>query len=211
VLAGEYDPITPPAWSQLVTADLSNSSYVEFPGLGHGVSIAGECPATIMLDFLEEPTGAPDTACIAEMAGPVFVPVIPEVVLVPLENDTFGFSGLVPEGWEEVAPGVYSRASSAVDAARIIQQAAPVPVSTLLELLVGQLGLEEAPGEAGTREANGLTWTLYETTVQNLSIDLALAESDGTSYIILMQSDPDERESLYESVFLPVVDALTPQ
>lgn len=208
VMAGEYDPITPPAWSQLVTADLSNSYYVAFPGLGHGVSISGECPAAVMLAFIEDPGSAPDTACVAEMSGPAFVPVIPEVVLVPLESETFGFSGVVPEGWDEVAPGVYARASSAVDAAVVIQQAAPVPVSTLLDLLVGQLGLEETPGEVGTREANGLTWTLYEATVQNLSIDLALAESGGTSYVILLQSDPDERESLYESVFLPAIDAL---
>jgi pimeloyl-ACP methyl ester carboxylesterase len=211
VMAGEYDPITPPAWSQLVTADLSNSYYVEFPGLGHGVSISGECPAAIMLAFIEEPTSEPDSACIAELAGPAFVPVIPEVVLVPLESDAFGFSGLVPEGWEEIAPGVYSRATSAVDAAVTIQQSAPVPLATLLDLLTGQLGLDEAPGEAGTREANGLTWALYETTVQNLSIDIALAEADGTAYVILLQSSPEERESLYEAVFLPTIDALTPQ
>lgn len=211
IMAGEYDPITPPAWGQLVGESLSNSYYFEFPGLGHGVTIADECPANIMIAFVEDPSSEPDAACISELAGPPFVPVIPEVVLVPLENDTFGFSSLIPEGWEEIAPGVYSRGTSALDAAVVIQQAAPVPLSTLLDLLVGQLGLEEAPAEVGTREANGLTWTLYETTVQNVSVDLALAESEGTTYIILVQSSPDEREALYESIFLPVVDALTPQ
>jgi pimeloyl-ACP methyl ester carboxylesterase len=212
VMAGEYDPITPPAWSELVTADLSNSTYVEFPGLGHGASISGECPAAIMLAFIEDPTSEPDTTCIAEMAAPPFVPVIPEVVLVPFESDQFGISGLVPEGWQEVIAGGYARGTSALDAAILLEQAAPLPLASMLELIAGQLGLDAAPLEAGTREANGLTWTIYETiSVQNITADLALAEANGTTYVILLQSSPDEQESLYESVFLPVIDALTPQ
>ena len=72
VLAGEYDPITPPAWGELVAGNLSNSFYFEFPSVGHGVSISGPCPLIITLEFLDNPTSDPDASCIAGMGGPAF-------------------------------------------------------------------------------------------------------------------------------------------
>ena len=73
VLAGEYDPITPPAWGQLADENLSNSFYFEFTGLGHGVGTENECPLSISLAFLDFPTIEPDGSCIAGMDGPPFV------------------------------------------------------------------------------------------------------------------------------------------
>ena len=60
VLAGEYDPITPPAWGELASNGLENSFFLEFPGLGHGVSLEGGCPLGIILAFLDEPSVNPD-------------------------------------------------------------------------------------------------------------------------------------------------------
>jgi hypothetical protein len=146
------------------------------------------------------------------MASPHFVVsgTTAEVTLIPFESDTFGLSGVVPEGWMEVAPGVYSRGSSAVDAAVIIQQAAPgTTPEALLAQLGSSLGLEETPEAAGTREANGLVWTLYETTVQGLLLDIAVAQDEtGKALLVLLQSSAEERVLLYETVFLPAVDAL---
>ena len=48
-----------------------------------------------------------------------------EITLVPFTNETFGIQGLVPEGWREAAPGIYARASSALDGVSLIQQAVP--------------------------------------------------------------------------------------
>jgi pimeloyl-ACP methyl ester carboxylesterase len=212
ILAGEYDPITPPAWGQLAHENLSNSFYFEFPGVGHGASISGECPLSISLAFLDDPTTEPDSDCLITMASPHFVVsgTTAEVTLIPFESDTFGLSGVVPEGWMEVAPGVYSRGSSAVDAAVIIQQAAPgTTPEALLAQLGSSLGLEETPEAAGTREANGLVWTLYETTVQGLLLDIAVAQDEtGKALLVLLQSSAEERVLLYETVFLPAVDAL---
>ncbi|HWQ16110.1 MAG TPA: alpha/beta fold hydrolase, partial [Roseiflexaceae bacterium] len=72
VLAGEYDPVTPPRWGQAAVAYLSNSFFFEFPGMGHGVFFAGPCPEGIALAFLERPSVAPDAACIEQLGGPVF-------------------------------------------------------------------------------------------------------------------------------------------
>ncbi len=72
ILAGEYDPITPPAWGDQVAAGLSNAFLFEYPGMGHGVSLSDECPREMVLEFWVNPTTAPDAACIAEMGRPRF-------------------------------------------------------------------------------------------------------------------------------------------
>lgn len=72
VLAGQYDPVTPPDYGREAAKTLSNSFFFEFPGVGHGASIAHPCPKSIMLAFVEEPTSAPDAGCIAQMTGPEF-------------------------------------------------------------------------------------------------------------------------------------------
>jgi pimeloyl-ACP methyl ester carboxylesterase len=73
VLAGEYDPITPPAWGQLAAETLSSSYFFEYPGLAHGVTRDHFCPLGMMLTFLDDPATAPDASCIEEMDGPAFV------------------------------------------------------------------------------------------------------------------------------------------
>ena len=72
VLAGEYDPVTPPAWGKLAAQGLENSTFLEFPGLGHGVSLEGGCPLSITLKFLDQPSIVPDSSCIGRMRAPAF-------------------------------------------------------------------------------------------------------------------------------------------
>jgi pimeloyl-ACP methyl ester carboxylesterase len=64
VLAGEYDPVTPPAFGRQVADTLANATYVEFPGLGHYVFADRECARDIMADFLSNPHTPPDLGCI---------------------------------------------------------------------------------------------------------------------------------------------------
>lgn len=73
VMAGQYDPITPPAYGALAAKTLPQSYYFEFPGVGHGASVAGLCPRSIMLSFLDTPTKKPDSSCIRKMEGPKFI------------------------------------------------------------------------------------------------------------------------------------------
>ena len=212
VMSGEYDPITPPAWARRAAETLENSFFFEYPGVGHGASVVEGCPIDMMISFLGDPTVAPDGACIAEMDLPQFVvPGESEAVeMEPFSNELFGISGVVPTGWTEAGPGVHSRGSSGLDVTVLVQQAAPLSAQDLLALLVQQLNLDEMPEGIGEREANDLTWTLYFLEMQGLHVDMALAESEGLALIVMMQSDPDEHDVLYETVFLPAVDALAP-
>jgi len=210
VLAGEYDPVTPPAWGEMVADNLSSSFLFEFPGVGHGASISGEeCPLSIALAFLDDPTTELDGSCVAVMSAPAFFVPETEITLVPFTSEILGISGVVPEGWDELTPSTYAR--SALGLVVIVQQAAPdMGADDLLQLLTTKLGLGEVPESVGSRQANGLNWSLYEVEVQGIVIDMAIAESDGTSFFILLQSTAGERDFYYTEVYLPAIDALTP-
>jgi len=71
VFAGEYDPVTPPEQSKHAAETLSRSTYVEFPGLGHGVVFSGrQCPVGLFRSFLADPTAQLDVRCVSAMSEP---------------------------------------------------------------------------------------------------------------------------------------------
>lgn len=206
-LAGEFDPVTPPEYAERVAASLENSFTYTFPGVGHSVALASPCAAGIIAQFLTDPMTEPDASCIADMGLTFRVPGA-GIELETFTNAAFSISGVIPAGWQEVSPGVY--AASASGNVVIIQQAAPVPAAQLQALLAQQFGIDAFPEASGTREANGLTWTLFETPgPQGLLADVALTEVGAQTYLIVLLSSSLDRGTYYEGLFLPAVDALT--
>ncbi len=213
ILEGEFDPVTPPEYGQLVAGYLSNSYFFEFPGVGHDVLGATECARSIIGDFFDDPTQAPDAACVAEMPGVVFdVPgEAPELVLEPFTDEERGFSGVVPVGWEELAPANLSRASSALDPTYFVLEASPGAAAELFAAIMGQLGLDPPPDPVSSAQVGNFTWDFYsfERPGGNPA-DLALAEDGDKAYFVYLVSTPDERDTLYEQLFLPAVAAMAP-
>lgn len=82
ILAGTYDPITPPSWGQAVAAKLSHSYYYEFPSAGHSVGNDNPCVENIKLAFLDDPAAVPDSSCMAQMPGPSFI-LPDDIVIAP--------------------------------------------------------------------------------------------------------------------------------
>lgn len=72
LLAGQFDPVTPPRYLETVSEGLTNATAVELPGQAHAVSLSSECGAQIVGRFLLNPTTDVDTSCTAELA-PVFI------------------------------------------------------------------------------------------------------------------------------------------
>ncbi|MBN1218459.1 MAG: alpha/beta fold hydrolase [Anaerolineae bacterium] len=68
LLSGEFDHVTPPPFADRVAENLENAYAYTFPGVAHSPIDAGECPHTILLDFLNNPTTAPHADCIDEMS-----------------------------------------------------------------------------------------------------------------------------------------------
>jgi pimeloyl-ACP methyl ester carboxylesterase len=74
ILAGEYDPITPPSYSRLVAENLSRSSFFEFPAFSHAVFFsAPECATGIVMQFLADPAQSPDGTCVGDIPPPPFL------------------------------------------------------------------------------------------------------------------------------------------
>lgn len=72
VLAGAYDPVTPPAGSQETAAHLSRSFFFLFPGTGHGVGLVSSCGRQIVSAFEDQPERRPDSSCLAHVGEPAF-------------------------------------------------------------------------------------------------------------------------------------------
>jgi pimeloyl-ACP methyl ester carboxylesterase len=133
---------------------------------------------------------------------------------VQFTNSTYGIAGIVPDRWQEISPGVYARGTTPTDVTMLAQQSAPATADQLLNSLLPQLRLSEAPESIGTYESDSFTWTRFQVEVvvpgMTIVVDLALAESEGTTYLALLQAAEDEHDTLYDAVFIPVLDALIP-
>ncbi len=111
VLAGEFDPITPPSMGKAVAGNLSNAAFVEFPAVGHGVVFSGECGESVVAAFFAG-EDAPDAACASEHPAPEWVAPLETVTLTPVDSELLGVRIIRPEGWaplSELTPGGFLR------------------------------------------------------------------------------------------------------
>jgi hypothetical protein len=190
---------------------LKNSYYFEYPGMGHAPSLSSECARSMLLAFLQNPSSAPGDACLETMGPPAYITPPPsEVTLVPFTNQEMYIQGVVPEGWEQVSPGVYSRQHWSLDVALVLAQAASMTADNLLAQISKQVGLSQPPPVASEYEANGLNWKLYSFNTRGVQYDMAISEKDGLAMILFMQSTAAERDNLYEKVFLPMLEEFMP-
>lgn len=66
VLAGDFDPITPPEWGRLVADTLGSATYLPIAGIGHAVIGEGECAATLIASFIDDPEAFDPEVCTIE-------------------------------------------------------------------------------------------------------------------------------------------------
>ncbi len=207
ILAGRFDPITPPGFGQRAARNLGNSWYVEFPTLGHGVASSDWCTRSITLAFLDDPPTRPDTSCVADMSGIIFSAFepAPEISLVPTRIGPYQVP--VPEGWVGER-GFYERGW--------------VGDLTSLAVFPGPSGLGETVLSVVTRTWSGITieesevleigdktWRRLSADAGSVSLEAALHDGDTGSIVVLLVSDRREREHLLERVVLPALESLS--
>jgi len=71
VMAGRFDPITPPAGTKRV-ADALGVKRLYFPNAGHGGVGSSDCARGIWIAFMDDPSQYPDTSCMDDLGPPVF-------------------------------------------------------------------------------------------------------------------------------------------
>jgi ABC-2 type transport system ATP-binding protein len=212
ILGGEFDPVTPPKYGELVAENLSHSYNFEFPGVGHFI-IAEECARSIAGNFFDDPTRAPDGSCIEEMPGLVFdVPgKAPEIVLEPLSDNERGFSSKVPAGWTEISPGVLTRRRSALDPAYFVIATETRTADEMFAELARQLGLDPEMERIDRSQVGSFTWDFYTfERPGGYPADLAVAADSERAYFVYLVYEPDEHDTLYDQLFLPAVEAMSP-
>jgi pimeloyl-ACP methyl ester carboxylesterase len=222
VFSGEFDPITPPAYGQEAAKTLSKSFAIEVPRAGHGSSVTEDCPRSMVLAFLDDPTQKPDETCLTEMTQARFEKPLraedfrlkPVTIEVNTGLDKLKIDTVVPEQWQELAPGAYSPNGKITDQSAILLQAAPIPPDTLLKLFTNQLKNSDFNVEfeqTDTLTANGIEWTIYSGQALISAVDLALGQQGDMTYLILMQVPLSDRAVLRDAVLMPVIAALQPK
>lgn len=68
ILAGQFDPVTPPVWGRRLLANMPNALFVELAGRSHGASF-NACGGRMAFDFIVDPTTPPDMTCVAKLPG----------------------------------------------------------------------------------------------------------------------------------------------
>jgi pimeloyl-ACP methyl ester carboxylesterase len=71
ILAGEFDPSTPPDWGRRLLARMPNATFMLMPGLSHGSSF-NRCGGTTAVAFIRDPATVPDVSCAARLRGADF-------------------------------------------------------------------------------------------------------------------------------------------
>lgn len=212
VLAGEYDPITPPAWSERVTRTLRNSRLLLAPGLGHGVSLGSDCTALVSLAFIENPTGSLDTSCVDDLPPPAWAGTQAAVVdfaLIETEVAMFGnvITTLRPDNWDELQSGAYVRGATGVDQTSLLIQVFPLALQP--EDLATLFG--EGLGTSGVVQLDDVDeWQTWQTSVLGFTVDVGVKTFEDFHVLVALISSEVERDLLIETVWNPVLTATAP-
>ena len=209
VLTGEFDQVTPSEYGQLVASHLHNSYYFNLKGLGHNI-ISSECARQVAGTFFQDPTTAPDAACIANLPGITFdVPAkAVALTLKPYSDAKRGFSGLIPEGWKNLQESNLMRLNNALDPAYFVLEAKPGNAADLFEDLIGQLKQEPRPAPIERTKLGNFTWDFYTFERRGNPVDLAIAEDGEKAYFVFLVSPRNEHDVLYNQLFVPAVKAM---
>ncbi len=219
IFEGAYDPVTPPMYGKQVAKNLSHSYYIEFPNQGHTPFLGDTtgCASALVLAFFDHPESEPNRSCMADLTPIQFITPYTGNPPAKLELETgFGLTAKMPVEWDKYFDGFYRRNNSPLDITQLaVIRTFFIDAGTLLDSLSSKLygygGFDGAPILVGTREANDLHWSLYNTTSYGRPVEVALADTpQGDALVVLLFCHTDELDALYQTVYLPVIDFVVP-
>ena len=207
VLAGRFDPITPPEYGRRVADRLEKAWFVEFPTLAHGVATVEGCPRSITLAFLEDPQVEPDSACVAGMPGIEFDVFEPAAEIELVEDQIDRYTVRVPEGWSGEG-GFYQRGSGD-DATALLIIPGPAGFGDTVLTTVARIFSGVAIEESGEVVSGDRVWRRFTVGAGSVSVEAALYDGSERSIVLALVSDPRETVHLVEQVMLPALESLS--
>jgi pimeloyl-ACP methyl ester carboxylesterase len=209
VLAGRYDPITPPSGGRQVAERLTNGTFVEFAAAGHAALTTGECALDIVAAFLDDPTAAVNGACAGDQPPPAWVRPIEATQFEPFTSSLFGFSSVKPIGWSELAPGVFGRSELGI--VTILEQVAPnTSGEALIDLLQSSLPGTPEFLSFGAYVSDHYTWDLVQTIAGGQLVLMAVADDGASAPFVMITGLPSQEKALVEVLLGSVLEALAP-
>lgn len=196
VLNGEFDPLTPASAATSTLGSLTKLTTVDIRGGGHGQIGPNACAASIVSNFLNAPGTPLDVKCAADL--PAMEWSTPQLKLQMFTDVNAGVGGVRPHGWLQLGAGLFA---DDVTPASIDYKALDNADLTVISRAVN--GVMQSNS---LRVANGVTWTLFTGENEGRLIDLAIAK-EGLWQIRMVSSDEAQRETHYNGLFLPAVDA----
>jgi pimeloyl-ACP methyl ester carboxylesterase len=217
VISRQVDPITPPSYAQQLSEALTNSYYYKVPNAGHAPSLDQHltCPFNMAQDFLAQPDQSPDSTCLDQFEITFYTPYTGEqpLELLQVQIPEMELQGLIPVGWTNLGEGIFSRDATFGDDTRIEIRSSTLPAEDWLSAMIADfdgIGFDRTPARTNTRYVNGINWSIYRAFSNDRPVDLALAETDDRTLLVLLLSQPDERDPLYRTVFLLGIDGTKP-
>lgn len=191
ILAGEFDPITPPAYGRKAAQTLSNSTFVEVPAMGHAVSPFTQCARDLINKFLDAPDASLDVSCVAEQPRAAFV------TDVHMNSGVYRFASTLQGG-------AISLALPALLAVVLLMVAVGWPVGALVRRLRGRATVASAvPAQLAARTLTALAAVFALVFLSGLI--LAISQTAATNLYILAFGLPDDAAWLFT---LPWIIAL---
>ncbi|MDH3295121.1 MAG: alpha/beta hydrolase, partial [Acidimicrobiia bacterium] len=215
LLAGQYDPITPPAGMDIIAAGLTTSYQFVFPHEGHGITPT-ECGAMIVAAFIDDPMVEPDGSCIAGSPKPLWVPGQGDQAQGPVELVEFESTGVVsirglrPDGWTQAGPGVFARGDGLTDPTTVlVQPTQGLPGENLAALLSSQLDVVfDANGTVTVEGEEWLSFLGFGGEGDEIYEMIVREGLDGV--VVLLVAARNERDVLREQILLPMAAAAEP-
>jgi pimeloyl-ACP methyl ester carboxylesterase len=134
----------------------------------------------------------------------------PDIERRPIEDQIFGISSVVPADWTAIGNGTYARGMPPDDLAIIVIQSAAATIEQVWPALLPQLMLDEIPEVTGALVAGDLDWQLHQFSERpgelELTIEVAMAEQEGTTYLVMLQGESDEFDVPREQVLVPALE-----
>jgi hypothetical protein len=169
-----------------------------------------------MLAFIDQPAQAPDASCVDYLPPPLFAVVdITEVDNQPYNSDTLGFSGVVPDGWFEFAPGLFSPYPRLGNPVPLLAYRFPDNLDQYVADIItnpeGVYRYDALPEPEDDITANGRAWQLYRIESQGIVASFAMSDDGGTAYVIgMIAADDTSHDFLRDALLIPAVEAFTP-
>lgn len=192
VMSGQFDPITPPGWGELVGETLTNGYVYEFPGIGHGSLFGGLCPISMSVAFLSNPDRAPDSSCIDGM----------QIAFTPPAAGIFTsdrFSVEIPAGWTDTSTGDMATFSDGENGAVLnVLAVEAADVESGIEAILAQVRPEASLMLVDASEVDllGRTWTQKVYLNGSRALVVLATQDDDTVVAMLLEADSMEFQSL---------------